>query len=175
MPTIEARITEVTQNTSTGFYKIKTDHDRIKSMETRIPEKGVEAGGFKKSGQLLQIEFSESQGGLNPRTNKPYDNRYYERAAPIDEPEPEPEDDGIERITPTRAPTDPMEAWRISLSAGAKLAVATIPYLEKKPSFEEQRALAFAWGKYLYYTPLPEATLDDLVANLDPEAEGIPF
>ena len=176
MPTIQARITEVTQNVETGWYRIATDDDVIKALETSIAEKGHEAGQHKRSGALLEINYSEKSNPnkINPHTQKPYINRYYERAEPIDEPE---ADDGITLVTPPSRTTAPQDAWRMSLGAGAKLAVNTMPLMPaEQRTFETQKKIAYAWAIYLFFTPVPvpepELKSDP---TPDPEAEGIPF
>jgi len=152
MPSIEARIVSVEHDTTTDWYRIGTDHERVKRLDTKVREKAQEAAELKKSGALALIDFTEKQGNINPHTQRPYLNRYYEHAGPIDVAN----DDGITTVAQTGRKTDPGDAWRICLAAGGKLAVATLPLMEQR-SFEAQKQVAYAWAEYFYFTPPPES------------------
>ena len=153
MATIEARIMGVTRKKEgSPWFTIKTDHDRIKTLETKYRERAEEAFTLQKSGEVAIIEFSS-----NPRTDessgRTYENNYFERAKTKVE-EPQQTLDEIPTETPVRSATNPGDAWRISLAAGAKLAVATLPLLdEDQRDFSSQQELAYAWGTFLYTTP----------------------
>src|SRR5215467_328925 len=87
MATVEARITKVEQDENTGWYRITTDDEHIRRLDTKVAEKAHEAAQLKEQGVLAQIEFTEQQSkNINPHTNAPYMNRYYERAGSIDVP-----------------------------------------------------------------------------------------
>jgi hypothetical protein len=156
MATIEARITGVTRKKEgSPWFTIKTDHDRIKTLETKYRERAEEAFSLQKSGEVAIIEFSS-----NPRTDeatgRTYPNNYFERAkTKIEEPQQTLDDIPTEESSsPSTRKTDPADAWRMSLAAGAKLAVATLPLLdEDQRDFTSQQELAFAWGTFLYTTP----------------------
>lgn len=151
MPVITAHITRITRNEGSDFADIFTDYDQGK-FSTKIPEIVADAVAAKKSGALAEIEFNESTREKDGRT---YHNRYLKRVSAA-EPEPEPD---IE-IVPASAlgrKTDPEDAWRMSLAAGSKLAIGTLPMLpEGKRSFELQRKLALAWASFIFFTPSPD-------------------
>lgn len=183
MASVEARITGVEQDASTGWYRITTDDERVRRLDTKVAEKAREAAELKKSGDLARIEFSEKQGNTNPHTGQPYLNRYYERAGSIETPREADDDDGITIVKPTRPATDPAEAWRICLAASAKLALDTYPpEVRGEPgAFEVQKKIAVAWARFLYFSRPPEAGFDDLVASEQsmtvtaPADDEIPF
>ena len=151
MPSIEARIVSVEYDPTTEWYRIGTSHERVKRLDTKIGEKAREAAELKKSGELALIEYNERPSkNINPHNNRPYTDRYYERAGSIDQ-----SDDGITTVAQTGRKTDPGDAWRISLAAGAKLAVATLPLMEQR-SFEAQKQVAFAWAEFIYFTAPPQ-------------------
>lgn len=157
MPTIEAHITKVEHDVDTGWYRILTDDDQVKRLDTKIAEKAKEAAEIKRSGLLAQIDYSQVEGRLNERTGKPYVNRRYERAGSLGE-KPQPEDDGIDEVKPTSRKTDPGDAWRMCLNKGGELAVNTIPHLEQR-SFEAQKLVAYAWAEFFYTTPPPPSAV----------------
>jgi len=154
MPTIEARITGVQKDEGTGWYRIATDHDKVKRLDTKHEPKAREALALKKSGDPAVIEYTP-----NPRydetTGRTYQNNYYERAVAQSS-----NGGGSDEIPVTPAVsrrTNPGDAWRISLAAGAKLAVATLPLLPAdQRDLESQFRLAQWWGRKLFFTPQPE-------------------
>jgi len=159
MPEVQARITKVTQDPTTGWGTIETDDAVVKKLQTKIAEKLQEAGALKVSGELALISYSEKAStNINPNTGNPYPpNRYYERAGSIEVPKEEP-DDGIDVVEPTgkRYKTDPEDAWRMCLNKGGELAVATLPLMEEdKRDFETQKQIGYAWAKFFMFTPMP--------------------
>lgn len=176
MPTVEARITGVEQDASTGWYRITTDDESIRRLDTKVAEKAREAAELKKSGDLALIEFSEKQGtNINPHTQRPYMNRYYEQAGSV-EPETIEAPPDIPLITPTRAKTDPDEAWRICLAAGGKLAVATLPLLDKEQQdFDSQKKIASAWARFFFFSHAPKPEFADLAGAGNAADDDIPF
>lgn len=153
MPSVEARITKVEQDASTGWYRIRTDDERVKQLDTKIAEKAREAAELKKLGARALIEFSEKPGNINQHTGERYVNRYYEQAGSV---EPEKPEDGIDVVQATSRKTDPEDAWRMCLNKGGELAVATLPLMSNEQrSFEVQKQIAIAWAKFFLFTPLP--------------------
>jgi hypothetical protein len=106
------------------------------------------------AGTVAIISYNEVESrNINPRTNEPYMNRYYEGAVA---PAPEPE------LTIPSVPTsrggDPDLAWRIALSVGAKLAVQTMPMMAvEQRDFDTQKKIALAWATWLVSTPAASA------------------
>jgi hypothetical protein len=171
------------------FVKATLDHPQIKALESQWPEKIAILKQLWDSGEVAVIEYSE-----NPRTDeatgRTYPNRYFEGTKTRDElaPEPEPElDIPVEgaAVTPassseeipmeTTRGEDPVKAWRISLAAGAKLAIATLPYLEEhERSVDEQKTLAMFWGLFLFNTTqeTARAAIGDFAAVA---GDDIPF
>jgi hypothetical protein len=159
MPSIEARITKVEQDAGTGWYRISTDDERVKRLDTKIEEKAQEAARLMNEGSLVLIDFTERQGNPNPhQPGSYYMNRYYEQAGSLAEKKEE-----IPVVTPTGRRTDPEDAWRIALSVGAKLAVETMPLMPaEQRTFEAQKRIAHAWAEWLTSTPSPSQEADDI-------------
>lgn len=154
MPSIDTRITRVEQDPN-GWYRIHTDDPRIKRLDTKQEPLAKEAQAFMRTEALVRIEFSEREGNINTNTGQPFINRYYERGTQLGETPAQ--DDGIPRVTPTRAVTDPREAWRICLAAGGKLAVMTMPMLAVADrTIEKQMTLATAWAEFFFFSQAPE-------------------
>jgi hypothetical protein len=145
---MEAHITKVEHDISSGWYRISTDGDPNR-MDTKIREKAEEAAKLKTSGALAYIEYSE-----NPRTvdGRTYRNARYERAA---EANGTASSGGIETVTEqpqTQRRRDPETEWRIMLQTGAKLAVSTLPHLAPdQRSFESQKQIAVAWAEFFVH------------------------
>jgi hypothetical protein len=164
MATIEARITRVEHDVTTGWYTISTDHATVKKLTTKMEQKAQEAAGLRQAGDVAQIEYSPKQRH-DEATGRTYNNNYYERAKTAP-----PQSmngggsGGIDSVGGTSAvagidaaPTsrrDPLESWRIALSVGAKLAVATLPMMPtEQRDFETQKKIALAWASWVYTTP----------------------
>jgi len=151
MPTIQAHIEKVQQ--SGDWFRISTDDPNVERLDTKIRKKAEEAQALKQSGELAVIEFTS-----RPRTDdngKTWQNYYYEKA--IAAAGTSSNGDGIEVVQQTSRKTDPGDAWRISLAAGAKLAVATLPLLPAdQRDLDSQFRLAYWWGRKLFFTPAPK-------------------
>jgi len=155
MPSIDTHITKVEKDEATGWGRISTDDPNVKTLQTKRPDLLAEAGQLRLSGVLVRIEYTEREGNVNPNTGRPYLNRYYEKATALGEP-PQATDSGVETVRQTRTPTDPDEAWRISLAAGGKLAVMTLPMMPTaQRSFEIQKRIALAWAEFFFFTSRP--------------------
>lgn len=154
MPSIDARITRIELDQSTGWYRIHTDDERVQRVETKRRDLADEAEKVMQSRMPARIEFSEKEGNLNPHTQRPYINRYFEKATMLGEPKAEPS--GIEVVQQTGRKTDPSDAWRICLAAGGKLAVATLPMMPvAQRSFEVQKQIAVAWAEFFFFSTAP--------------------
>ena len=154
MPSIDARITKVEQDASTGWFRITTDHDRIGRLDTKRENLGEEAAQLMREGVLARIEFAEREStNVNPHTNRPYMNRHYESGVALGE---KPVAPGIEVIGQTNRRTDPADAWRMCLNKGGELAVLTLPMMPTaQRSFEVQKQIAVAWAEFFFFTALP--------------------
>jgi hypothetical protein len=156
MPTIDTRITKVEQDTATGWFRIHTSDERVKRVDTNRAELAQEAAGFKRNDAPVRLEFTEKEStNINPHTNRPYLNRYYESATALSANGAS--GDGIERVSPTRPATNPDEAWRICLAAGAKLAVAAAARVEGLETLAAQKAMAQRWAEFFYFSKPPDA------------------
>lgn len=170
MAEIEARITKVEHDVGTGWYSILTDHGTVKKLTTKMEQKAQEAASLRQAGDVARIEYSPKQRH-DESTGRTYNNNYYEhaRVAPpsangggnggIDSVGGNAYSPGSAVVGIDTAPTsrrDPMESWRIALSVGAKLAVATLPLMPtEQRDFETQKKIALAWAAWVHKTPMP--------------------
>jgi len=164
MASIEAHITKVygkrnRAGEATGWYVIETEPPLNPAPETKIKEKAQEARGLMESNALVLLDYNDSPGNPKPGGGF-YVNRYYEKAGPIGErsnggPEiplgPAPDSDGD-----FQRRTNPVDAWRMTLAASAKLAVETLPLMPvEQRTFDTQKRIALAWAQWLIATPPP--------------------
>jgi len=153
--TAPTRIKQVTLDPTTGWGRVIDEEG--KRYDTKKRDKLEQAAELKNSGGLVVIEFNvrDSQN-TNPHTGQPYKNYYYENALPSNGSQPT--IPGVDVEQPRqRATEDPRVAWRICLSAGAKLALATLPMLPTdERSFEYQKQMARAWAEYFFFSSPPE-------------------
>ena len=154
MAEIEARITGVQLDQGTGWYRIIPDHPTVKKLETKKSELAEQAAELMKSGTLARISYTEKPStNVNPHTNQPYLNRYFDGALPIAAPA---TSSGIEVVEQTGRKTNPTDAWRICLAAGGKLAVATLPMMPvSERGFEVQKRIAIAWAEFFFFSQAP--------------------
>lgn len=177
MATVEGSINEVRNNVDTGWYEIKVDGFG-KSLRTKRDELAQLAAKLKRSGTIALVEYTHKPR-TDEATGRVYDNYYFENATPVEEPTAS--DDGIERVSTPSRKTDPGDAWRITLSAGAKLAVATLPLMpNEQRTFETQKRIAEAWAEWIYFSRPPEAPEldgagDDPYGDPLPNEDDIPF
>lgn len=165
MSTIEATITTVQQDANTGWYRVATDDERIKRLDTKDSDRAKQAAALK--GRRSRITFSEKESNnINPHTNRPYMDRYFEAAEALNSQSA----DGIEIVQQgqqTGRKTDPNDAWRMCLNKGGELAVMTLPLMpDDQRSFEIQKQIATAWAKFFYFTPLPAEGVNTAAAAL---------
>jgi hypothetical protein len=170
---VTAVIQAVEHNYETGWFNIKTSAGRF---DTKIKEKADEALALK--GREVQLFYSvgRASGNINPHTNQPYPpNNYYESARPIGA---APQNGGAQMSfdEPARGGENPERSWRICLQTGGKLAVATLPLLQKdQQTFDNQKAIALAWGKFFFFTPVPhEIAGVAVMPQRLPAEEGVP-
>jgi hypothetical protein len=158
MPTIDAKITKVEQDQATGWYRITTEHDRVQRVETKKHDLAEQAAELMREGVMARIEFTERDSqNINPHTNKPYLNRYYEGAVPLVDPRPQQQ---IEQVSTGRK-TDPNDAWRMCLNKGGELALRTLPMMPTaQRGFDVQRQIARAWAEFFYFTGAPAQPSD---------------
>jgi len=150
MPTVQAHIEKVQQ--SGEWFRILTDDETVKRLDTKIRAKADEALALRKSGELAVIQFTSRPKTLDD--GRTFQNYYYEQATSAGGSSSN--GDGIEVVEQTSRRTAPGDAWRISLAAGAKLAVATLPLLPTdQRDLDSQFRLAYWWGRKLFFTPAP--------------------
>lgn len=181
MPTIEARVLKLERKQSNPkFVKATLDHPEVKAIESQWEEKIAILKKLWESGEVAIIEYSESVRH-DDASGRDFTNRYFE-GVKTKELEPEPQTALDIPLEPQQAgrPTDPATAWRISLAAGAKLAIATLPFLEEhERSVDEQRTLAAYWGLFLYETTYEMAKAE--IGGFEPigvstgDGDDIPF
>jgi hypothetical protein len=153
VPSIDARITKIELDANTGWYRIHTDDERIVRVETKRRDLAEDADKIRESRLPARIEFTEREGNVNPHTQRPYINRYFEKATPLGDATPP---SGIEVVQQTGRKTDPGDAWRICLAAGGKLAVATMPMMPvTQRDFGTQKQIAIAWAEFFFFSTAP--------------------
>lgn len=155
---VEARVTSVTHQEGSEFRDIQLDHPSIKRLSTKFQEGINEAIEAKKSGMPWRITYREVPStNINPQTNKPYaPRRYWISGEPADNVATAAPD--VDEETPAfNRRTHPVDAWRICLSAGAKLAVQTLPMMPvHQRDFNTQQTIAAAWAEFFYFTAPPQ-------------------
>lgn len=160
MAQVTARIVGVEQNVETGWFTILTDDGQVKKLQTKMDQKAREAASFKRSGELVEIEYSAKDStNTNPHTGQPYRNIYYEKAVAASgatNGASAAHDDGIDKVQPQGRTTNPKDAWRMALSTGSYHAVATLPLMPAdQRDFDTQKQIAEAWALWIYRTPPP--------------------
>lgn len=159
MPSVNAHVTKIEHDVSTGWFRIATDDPTVKRLDTKRAEIAHQAAAFKQSGALAALEFTQNTRTLDD--GRTFENFYLERAVAAQAALPMTNgDSAIETITPTMRKTEPGDAWRITLAASAKLAVGCIPVLEKggyELNLEALQRLALTWAEFLWTTPAPGA------------------
>jgi hypothetical protein len=159
MAELDARIERIELNQDSGWYRISLDSDRIKTLDTKKADLAEQAAEFKRSGAVARITFTERDSQrVNPHTNRPFINRYYEGAVPVTPATAV--GSGIDVVTKEQqaAPRgeDKTIAWRICLAAGGKLAVATLPMMKvTERDFETQKRIAEEWAEFFFFSPVP--------------------
>jgi hypothetical protein len=155
---VEARVTNVSHQEGSEFRDIVLDHPSIKRLSTKFQEGINQAIEAKQSGVPWRITYREVPStNINPQTNRPYaPRRYWLSGEPVDGVTPAAPD--VDEETPAfNRRTHPIDAWRICLSAGAKLAVSTLPMMPvHQRDFNTQTAIASAWAEFFYFTPPPQ-------------------
>jgi hypothetical protein len=166
MATIEARITKVEHDVGTGWYTITTDHASVKRLTTKMEPKAREAAALRQADEVALIEYS-AKTRHDESSGRTYNNNYYERAKTAPPPSANGSSgidsvgggdtaSGIDIASPAASRRDPAEPWRIALSVGAKLAVATLPLMPvEQRTFEVQKQIALAWAQWVFQTPPP--------------------
>jgi hypothetical protein len=153
--TIEAKITKIEQDLGSEWYRISTDHSEIGRLDTKDPVRAREAVAAQQSGAVVVIDYTRKPSTkVNPHSGAPYPDNFYFNS--VKTPEPGGPVAGVETVRPTTLPTDPSTAWRISLAAGAKLAVGMLPLMpSEQQNFMTAQQMALVWGRWLFTTPLP--------------------
>src|SRR5215471_2249630 len=153
MPTIEARITGVKRKPTPGWFRIETDHASVTNLDTNDEAKAKEAHALMEGNEVSVIDYTSKPKTLED--GRTFPNNYYNKALVKAA---APEQQAIEFPAMETSGEDPGKAWRIALQVGAKLAVASIPHLEKNgfdTGLAAQQEVAHAWGTWLFFTPIP--------------------
>jgi len=157
--TFEAKITKIEQDLGSEWYRISTDHPEIGRLDTKDEARAREAVAAKESGAVVLIDYTRRPSTkINPHSGAPYADSIYFNSVKTPEATPSPSGaiPGVELVQQTQRPTDPATAWRISLAAGAKLAVGMLPLLpSEQQNFSTAQQMALVWGRWLFTTPLP--------------------
>jgi hypothetical protein len=156
MASLEANITKVEKDESTGWYTIRTDDDEIKKLATKQEKPAKEAAALRRDGVRAAITYTLRE---KPREDGGVFKNYYldkaEAAVASNG-----SDDGIEVVRQEQAPsrkTDPQDAWRMCLNKGGELAVLTMPLMPvEQRDFDTQKRLAVAWARFFFFSPLPD-------------------
>jgi hypothetical protein len=163
---IEARVTAITHEEGSEFRDIALDHPTIRRLTTKFAEGINEALEAKQSGEPWRITYKEQPStNINPRTNKPYaPRRYWLKGEPTysggsanasPSPSASPHD---EEVPAFNRRTHPVDAWRITLAAAAKLALQTLPMMPVgQRDFRTQTEIAYAWAEWLWFTTQPQS------------------
>jgi hypothetical protein len=154
--TFEAKITKIEQDLGSEWYRISTDHPEIGRLDTKDEARAREAVAARESGAVVLIDYTrKASTKINPHSGAPYPDNFYFNAVKTPE-APSGAIPGVEMVQQTQRPTDPATAWRISLAAGAKLAVGMLPLLpSEQQNFLTAQQMALVWGRWLFTTPLP--------------------
>lgn len=181
MPTFQGRILSVQKDEATGYYRIGTDGNggtgSPKRLDTKREDFAREAVRLMREGSINVISYNSNQRH-DTNSGRTYTNNYYEGLLaagggnggdPLDgipstggavESNPLDEDWGASVSPDYQRPMDPESVWRVSLTAGAKLAVSTLPLMPtEQRDFETQRQIALAWAQFLVNTPRPASDL----------------
>jgi hypothetical protein len=168
MAVLEANITKVEKDESTGWYTIRTDDSEIKRLATKQEKPAREAAALRRDNVRAALTYTQRD---KPREDGGVFKNYY-----LDKAEPAASsngaaDDGIEvvRGAPSRK-TDPDDAWRMCLNKGGELAVGTMPLMPiEQRDFDTQKRLATAWARFFFFTPLPA---EEVPAAAAPASRG---
>jgi hypothetical protein len=148
MATLETTIKSVQHDPNTGWYRIGTDHDKVKRLDTKHDAKAKEAFALMKSGAVAVIEYTP-RPRHDEATGRTYQNYYYEKA--MAKADGGSVGDEIPSVTPTRSKTAPDDAWRMALSTGAKIASE----VAAAEPFQVQAAVAVRWAQFIVSTQRP--------------------
>ena len=188
--TVEATIQDVEHDVASGWYKIVTDQG---DYSTKIRENAEDALRLRNQRALInyteRVVTKPAADGSGMRT---YRNRYFSRASAAPNGG-APAGSGFtttggqqtaldpaEGFTPPsgeRSKTNREDAWRMAMTSGSERAVQTLPMLAKEQqSFESQKAIALAWAKWIFFTPVPievagTAVMPHTLPTIQPEVE----
>lgn len=196
MPTFQGKIVSVQKDENTGYYRIGTD-GTPKRLDTKREELAREAVRLMREGSVNVIQYNSNQRH-DPGSGRTYTNNYYEgllaagggggdggNGGTYDPLADIPTTGGTQQdaapwdsdVTPTsdfQRPMDPESVWRICLTAGAKLAVQTLPLMpSEQRDFDTQRQIALAWAQWIVNTPRPSSDMGFGVRSTAEQARGM--
>lgn len=157
MAMIEAHIQKVEREVGSDWGSIFTDHETVKKLTTKRADLLTEAAGYKQSGVLVGIDFTEQVKRLDD--GRTFRNYYYNGGGILHQASANgaSHDDGIDVVQPTTRKTDPDDAWRMCLNKGGELAVGTLPMMpSEQRDFETQKTIARAWAEFFLFEPRPD-------------------
>jgi len=185
---MEAQIVGVVEK-PTGWTRIETD-GRPRFLDTKVEELVDLARQLMRDGSVNILDYNERESGnINPHTNKPYVDYYFNGVATSSngrtreerrddhrdrEPERRPEPQPVPATYDERGfgwRTHPVDAWRMTLGMAAKLAIHTLPLLpveQRDP--ESQWILTLWWANRIWFQSQPsDNPLDE---PMHPSAPG---
>jgi hypothetical protein len=155
MAVVEAQITKVEKDETTGWYTIHTDDSVVKKLGTKQESPAKAAAALRRDGTRAKLTYKENEREVGDRT---YKNFWLDKAEAAPTNGASADDDGIERVAATGRKTDPGDAWRMCLNKGGELAVGTMPMMPvEQRDFDTQKRIAIAWARFFFFTPPPSA------------------
>jgi hypothetical protein len=139
------------------WFSIFTNDGTIKKLTTKREDLAGQAATLRLKGVPARIKFTPNKKTL--ADGRVFNNYYFEGAEEAPTSNGSGAVAGIDKIEPSGRKTDPEDAWRMSLAAGAKLAVATMPLMPvESRDFETQKRIALAWADFIVNTPKGETS-----------------
>jgi hypothetical protein len=122
------------------------------------------AGEMKVANQLVEIAILKREGKPNPHGGFYPEDWFFNGAKPVaEEPAAAPADDGITRVAELGRRTDPVDAFRMTLIAGIKLALGMAPYLrEDQQNFPYLYRLGYEFAARIIQATPPSDPLPPL-------------
>jgi hypothetical protein len=199
--TVEATIQDVEYNQASGWYAVVTDQGKFSTKIAEVAQRALDAKGYRgliQGGEKVTTKPAPDGSGM-----RTYRDRYFNDFTPtalggnggFTQPAapppaatgfaqtpaaqtPLPGLDPAKDFTPAsneRAKTPRDDAWRMALTSGSERAVQTLPMLAvEHQTFDSQKAIALAWAKWIFFTPVPvEIAGTQVMPNAQPQIEPV--